>query len=68
MHNHRTDLNDWLAERGIELGTTAYENATARIEETADRSGAVSDEQLSSIVDEVVSGMEVLDEVAASFK
>lgn len=68
MHNHRTDLNDWLAERGIKLGTTAYENATARIEETADRSGAVSDEQLSSIVDEVVSGMEVLDEVAASFK
>jgi isopropylmalate/homocitrate/citramalate synthase len=68
MHDHRTDLNDWLAERGIDLGTTAYENATARINESADRSGAVSDEQLDSIVAEVVSGMEILDEVAASFK
>jgi len=36
--------------------------------ETADRSGAVSDEQLHSIVDEVLSGMEVLDEVAASYQ
>jgi isopropylmalate/homocitrate/citramalate synthase len=68
MQDQRTDLNDWLTERGIDLGATAYENATARIKETADRSGAVSDEQLHSIVDEVVSGMEVLDEVAASFK
>lgn len=68
MHDQQTDLNEWLAKRGIDLGATAYENATARIEETADRSGAVSEEQLSSIVDEVVSGMEVLDEVAASFK
>ena len=68
MHDQWTDLNDWLAERGIDLGTTAYENATARIKETADRSGAVSDEQLDSFVAEVVSGMAVLDEVAASFK
>ena len=68
MHDQRADLNDWLAERGIDLGAAAYENATARIKETADRSGGVSEEQLYFIVDEVVSGMEVLDEVAASFK
>ena len=68
MHDERSELNEWLAERGIDLGATAYENATARIKETADRSGAVSDEQMDSIVAEVVSGMEVLDEVAASFK
>jgi isopropylmalate/homocitrate/citramalate synthase len=68
MHDQRADLTDWLAERGIDLGATGYAKASARIKETADRSGAVSDEQLHSIVDEVVSGMEVLDEVAASFK
>jgi hypothetical protein len=68
MHDARSELNDWLAERGIDLGATGYAKASARIKETADRSGAVSHEQLDSIVAEVVSGMEVLDEVAASFK
>jgi len=68
MQDQRTDLKQWLSERGIDLGTTAYEKAFTRIKAAADRSGAISDEQLHSIVDEVVSGMEVLDEVAASFK
>jgi isopropylmalate/homocitrate/citramalate synthase len=68
MQEQRNNFNHWLSERGIDLGATAYEKAFARIKETASRSGGISDQQLGSIVDEVISGMEVLDEVAASFK
>lgn len=68
MQHQPTDLNQWLTERGIDLGTPAYEKTLARVMEAAGRSEAISDAQLRSIVDEVVSAMEVLDEVAASFK
>ncbi len=68
MKDRRADLRQWLSHLSIDLGETAFEKALARMTETADRSGAVSDEQLHSIVDEVLSGMEVLDEVAASYQ
>lgn len=69
MQDPRADLKQWLSHLSIDLGETGFEKAFTRMTETADRSGgAISDEQLRSIVDEVVSGMEVLDEVAASYQ
>lgn len=68
MQDQRADLRQWLSELSIDLNETAFEKAFARTKEIADRSGAISDDQLRSIVDEVVSGMEVLDGVVASFQ
>jgi len=68
MHDQRADLNQWLSDHNIELGDTAFEKVFSRTTEIAARTGAVSNEQVGSIVEEVVSGMEVLDEVAASFR
>jgi hypothetical protein len=68
MQDQRIDLRQWLSQRGIDLGATSFEKALTRMKAATDRSGTVSDEQLSSIIDEVVSGAEVLDEVAASYQ
>lgn len=68
MQYQQADLRQWLSNLGIELGDTAFEKAYARTKEIADRSGAISEGQLRSIVDEVVSGMEVLEGVVASFR
>lgn len=64
----RADLRRWLSTLNINLGDIAFEKAFARVKQIADRSGAISEDQMRSIVNEVVSGMEVLDDVAASFK
>lgn len=67
-HSGRAAFKHSLAQLGIELGHTAFEKAFGRMKEIADRSGAISEDQLRAIVDEVVSGMEVLDGVVASFR
>jgi 2-isopropylmalate synthase len=67
-HSGRAAFKHSLAQLGIDLGHTAFERAFDRMKEIADRSGAISEDQLRAIVDEVVSGMEVLDGVVASFR
>ena len=67
-HSGRAAFKHSLAHLGIDLGHTAFEKAFGRMKEIADRSGAISEDQLRAIVDDVVSGMEVLDGVAASFR
>jgi isopropylmalate/homocitrate/citramalate synthase len=68
MRDPRADLELWLSERGISLGETGFEKALSRVKDSADSTGAVSEGQLRSIVEEAVSGMEVLDDVAASYQ
>jgi isopropylmalate/homocitrate/citramalate synthase len=68
VEDQRADLGQWLSRLGVDLGEAGFERAFARMKEISDRSGAISEDQLRSIVDEAVSGMEVLDEVAASYK
>ena len=68
MQDQQADLRQWLSDLGIDLNETAFEKALSRMKEIADRSGTISEDQLHSIVDEVVSGMEVLDGVVASFR
>jgi hypothetical protein len=50
------------------LNSTAFETAFARMKEMADHTGEVSRDQIRLIVEDVVSGIEVLDGVAASFR
>lgn len=68
MSDHRAEFQRRLSSLGISLGAAGFEEAYARTREISDRSGAISDGKLRSIVDEAVSGMEVLDEVAASYQ
>jgi 2-isopropylmalate synthase len=66
-HSGRAAFHHSLSEMGIELTDAAFERAFGRMKEVADRTGALSDDQIRRIVDEVVSGFEMLDGVAASF-
>ncbi len=67
-HSGRAAFRHALDQIDVELSETAFEAAFARMKEMADQSGEVSPEQIRGIVDEVVSGLEVLDGVAASFR
>ncbi len=66
-HSGRAAFHHSLTRMGIELTDPAFEKAFDRMKEVADRTGSLSDDQLRRIVDEVVSGLEMLDGVAASF-
>ena len=58
-----------LDERGIALNSSkSFERAFARALEAADHSNQVSAERLAEIVDDVVSGMEVFQGVADSYR
>ena len=46
----------------------AFEEAFARMKDVADHSGEVSKDQIRDIVEEVMSGIEALDRVTASFE
>ena len=50
------------------MGSTAFEEAFARMQRVSDLTGKVSDTQMQAIVDEVVSGTETLQGVAESFR
>lgn len=56
-----------LDEMGVELKGFGFERAYTRMQDTADTIGDVSPAQLRSICDEVISGMEVFEGIAASF-
>ena len=53
---------------GIEVNDAVFETSFARMKEVADRTGEVTPDQIRVIVEEVVSGIEVLDGVTASFE
>ncbi len=67
-HSGRAAFKHSLDELGIEVTDTVFETAFTRMKDVADSSGEVSPDQIRAIVEEVVSGMEVLDGVTASFE
>jgi isopropylmalate/homocitrate/citramalate synthase len=52
----------------IELSPSSFEQAFARMERAANLTGQVSETQIQAIVDEVVTGTEILQGVAESFR
>ena len=66
-HSGRAAFHHSLSAMGIELSDPAFEKSFERMKEVADRTGALSDDQIRRIVEEIVSGLEMLDGVAASF-
>jgi 2-isopropylmalate synthase len=67
-HSGRAAFKHKLSTLGIDLNDQSFEMAFARIKEVADRSGEVSLHQIRSIVEDMVSGLEVMDGVAATFR
>jgi len=67
-HSGRAAFKHALDRIGTELSPPAFERAFTRMKEVADRSGEVPDWQVRTIVNEVVTGMEVLEGVAESFR
>ena len=58
-----------LDEMGVALGSSSsFERAFARIKDAADSNGEVPGPRLQAIVDDVVSGMEVFQGVADSYR
>jgi 2-isopropylmalate synthase len=66
-HSGRAAFRHSLDAMGIQLSTRAFEQAFARMKDLADQSGEVSNEQIRAIVEDVLSGIEVTDGVAATF-
>ena len=67
-HSGRAAFKFALDRIGIQLDPSTFEAAFRRMKEIADQSGEIPDSQLRAIVDEVVSGIEVLEGVASSFQ
>ncbi|HEY4606552.1 MAG TPA: 2-isopropylmalate synthase [Acidimicrobiia bacterium] len=67
-HSGRAAFKHTLAGMGVQLNAAAFEQAFARMKELADHSGELTQVQIRLIVEDVVSGIEVLDGVAASFR
>ncbi len=67
-HSGRAAFKHSLGELGIEVSDVVFEASFARMKEVADRSGEVTPDQIRAIVEEVSSGIEVLDGVTASFE
>jgi 2-isopropylmalate synthase len=67
-HSGRAAFRHSLDQIGIEVSDAVFEASFARMKEVADRTGEVSPDQIRAIVEEVVSGIEVLDGVTASFE
>jgi 2-isopropylmalate synthase len=67
-HSGRAAFRHSLTQLGIELNETAFEMAFVRMKEVADRAGEVSPERIRLIVEDVLSGVAVLDGVSASFE
>lgn len=63
----RTALHRSLEATGTHLSPYAFEIAVARVK-TAERSGPISQAQINSIVDDVISSTEILQGVADSFR
>ena len=67
-HSGRAAFKHSLDQLGIEVTDTVFESAFHRMKEVADWSGEVSPTQIRDIVEEVGSGIEVLDRITASFQ
>ena len=67
-HSGRAAFKHSLDQLGIEVTDVVFETSFTRMKEVADRSGEVSPDQIRAIVEEVSSGIEVLDGVTASFE
>ena len=67
-HSGRAALRHALDRLGVELRNGAFDEAFMRMKRVADRSGEVSDGQLRAIADEVLAGVEILDDVTDSFR
>ena len=67
-HSGRAAFRHSLDQLGIEVSDAVFETSFARMKEVADRTGEVTPDQIRIIVEEVVSGTEVLDGVTASFE
>jgi 2-isopropylmalate synthase len=67
-HSGRAAFRHSLDQLGIEVNEIVFEGAFSRMKEVADWSGEVSPDQIREIIDEVASGVEVLDGVTASFQ
>jgi 2-isopropylmalate synthase len=67
-HSGRAAFRHSLDQIGVELNGIAFEEAFARMKDVADHSGEVSNDQIRDIVEEVMSGIEALDRVTASFE
>ncbi|HEU5112403.1 MAG TPA: 2-isopropylmalate synthase [Acidimicrobiia bacterium] len=67
-HSGRAAFRHSLDQLGIEVNDAVFETSFAKMKEVADRTGEVTPEQIRAIVEEVVSGIEVLDGVTASFE
>jgi 2-isopropylmalate synthase len=67
-HSGRAAFRHSLDQLGIETSDAVFETSFAKMKEVADRTGEVTPDQIRAIVEEVVSGIEVLDGVTASFE
>jgi 2-isopropylmalate synthase len=67
-HSGRAAFRHSLDQLGIKASDTVFETSFAKMKEVADRTGEVTSDQIRAIVEEVVSGIEVLDGVTASFE
>jgi 2-isopropylmalate synthase len=67
-HSGRAAFRHSLHQLGIEANDAVFEAAFSRMKSVADWSGELSPDQIREIVEEVASGIEVLDGVTASFQ
>ena len=67
-HSGRAAFKHSLDQLGIEVSDAVFETSFAKMKEVADGSGEVTPDQIRAIVEEVISGIEVLDGVTASFE
>ena len=59
---------DAVESRGVEMSRNAYDRAVDRARRAADVSGAVSATQVDAILDDAITGTEVLQGVTESFR
>jgi 2-isopropylmalate synthase len=67
-HSGRAALKHALDQLGVALEPASFEAAFARMKEVADQTGEVSPTRLQTIVDEVLSDTEMLQDVVESFQ
>jgi isopropylmalate/homocitrate/citramalate synthase len=67
-HEQRREFQSALNQMGVSLTSSSFERAFARVREVADQNGEVSKDRMRAIVDDAVSGMEVFQGVADSYR
>ncbi|HEX5695599.1 MAG TPA: 2-isopropylmalate synthase, partial [Acidimicrobiia bacterium] len=67
-HSGRAAFKHSLAQIGLELEGVAFERAFTTMKDVADRSGEVSPDRIRLIAEDVLSDVEALDGVTASFE